>query len=180
MPLKYVKIALIAVLSCTIFKPTFSWMVARFEETESFYAHGYLVPFVAAFLVFRLKDKLKAAEPRVYDKGLAMLVIFLCLHLLASFFEINFLSGLCFIGCLSALMLYNCGPAFLRVIAFPLFFLVFMVPAPNAIVFYVYGSEVAMGWFHDFSGLLVFVFAFIGFIILREIFISWRKKPIAS
>jgi len=42
-------------------------------------------------------------------------------------------------------------------------------------VFYIYGSKVAMGWFHDFSGVLVFVFAFLGLIILKKIFSLWPQ-----
>ena len=43
------------------------------------------------------------------------------------------------------------------------------------LAFYVYGSEFAMGKFHDFSGFLVFVVAFIGLTLLRNLFL-WQEK----
>jgi len=47
------------------------------------------------------------------------------------------------------------------------------------IVAFIYGSEVATGWFHDFSGILLFGFAFLGLVIAVRI-LSWeREKPIS-
>ena len=37
------------------------------------------------------------------------------------------------------------------------------------VVFYLFGSEFAMGSFHDYSGMLVFVFAFFGLVLLKKV-----------
>lgn len=47
------------------------------------------------------------------------------------------------------------------------------------IVAFVYGSEVATGKFHDFSGFLLFVIALIGLIIAGRI-LSWEKEKVIS
>ena len=43
------------------------------------------------------------------------------------------------------------------------------------LVAFVYGSEVATGKFHDFSGFLLFGFAFAGLFIAGRI-LSWQKE----
>ena len=43
------------------------------------------------------------------------------------------------------------------------------------LVAFVYGSEIATGKFHDFSGFLVFVFALSGLIIVGRL-LSWKKE----
>ncbi|KPK41319.1 MAG: hypothetical protein AMJ78_05760 [Omnitrophica WOR_2 bacterium SM23_29] len=47
------------------------------------------------------------------------------------------------------------------------------------VVAFVYGSEVATGKFHDFSGFLLFAIALIGLIIVGRI-LSWEKEKITS
>ncbi len=270
---RLVKLILIILLMCLIFWPTFVWMKFRFSEPESFYAHGFLIPFVFGYLVFKQKEELKALNFKTAPAGIVVLILSLLLHLFAYFFEINFLSGFSLIGVFCGLILYNCGLTFVRQISFPLFFLMFMIPLPKAmtlgvsfhlklfaaniasfivsfivplksansmvylpngvltvgapcsglkslitlsalsllfahlsgfnikrkiifficsipiailsnivrimlliIVFYVYGSEVTMGWFHDFSGFLIFVIAFIGLAILRKLMLLWPEK----
>ncbi|RKY34309.1 MAG: hypothetical protein DRP78_06740 [Candidatus Omnitrophota bacterium] len=43
-------------------------------------------------------------------------------------------------------------------------------------VFYVYGSKFTMGWFHDFSGILLFIIAFLSLTGLKNIFLLWPEK----
>ncbi len=268
-----VRIALLVLLLIAVFYPVFQWMNVRFSDPESFYAHGYLVPFVAGYLVFLKWGQLSKLPCGSHRFGLAILLAGLLLHLGAQFFEINFLSGIMLIPVLYGLILYNCGRLIARRILFPLLFLLFMVPLPNALlmgvsfylkiiaancaaalmgtfiplrqsgsliyfpngvltvgapcsglksmialsalsllfaylgefnarkkflffllalpvafaanilrimllifVYFVYGVDAAMGKFHDFSGLAVFVFAFIGLVFLRKVFLLWHEK----
>ena len=46
------------------------------------------------------------------------------------------------------------------------------------LVTYIYGKEAAMGFFHDFSGMLVFAFAFIGLIIVMRFLKCRTTKPV--
>jgi len=268
-----IRIIIIVALIGYVFWNTFLWMNYRFSEPESFYAHGYLVPFIAIFLILRKKEELFSAEFSPEIKGLWLLIAGLLLHIFALFFGINFLSGLSFIAVLFGLVIYNFGVRFLRTILFSLCFLIFMIPMPKVLtlglsfhlkllaariasfligfiiplksagsvvylpngvltvgspcsglkslialsalsllfayltgfslrrrvafflsalpiafasnivrimllifVFYVYGGDVALGWFHDFSGMLVFVFAFIGLVLLRKLFLLCPEK----
>jgi len=273
--LKYFKLVILASLTVFVFWNTLIWMNARFSEPESFYAHGFLVPFIVAYLIWQKKDKIIQAGCSSSRVGLVLATVSLLIHVFASFFEINFLSGLAFLGVLVGLILFNLGVKTAKVIWFSLFFLIFMIPFPKAmtlglsfylkifaanvasfcmalivplrnagglvylpngiltvgapcsglkslislsalsllfahitgfdfkkqclffvcsipvaiisnimrimlliLVYYVYGSKIAMGWFHDFSGMLVFVFAFVGLVIIRKVFLLCEKKQI--
>ncbi len=63
-----------------------------------------------------------------------MLVPALLVHLLASAWQVGFLSGFALLGTLAGLVLTLLGPQMLRVVAFPLIFLVFMVPVPSVLI----------------------------------------------
>ena len=262
-----IKWILTGLLLIVVFWPTFQWMNYRFSEAESFYAHGYLIPFIVAYLIFLKRERLRNISLKPDNAGLILLLVSLAAHFFAYYFEIHFMSGLSLIAVICGLVLYNYGASFLRTLAFPLGFLLFMVPLPNAmtvgisfylkilaariacsmigiivplknagslvylpngvltvgapcsglkslialsalsllfayltgfsfkkrilffltalsvaffanvariilliLVYYVYGAGVAMGWFHDFSGMLVFVFAFSGLALLRKFF----------
>ena len=47
---------IVGVLLVLIYLPTFVWMKARFDEAESYYSHGYLVPLVFAYLIWMKRD----------------------------------------------------------------------------------------------------------------------------
>jgi len=125
---------IIGALVIAVYWPTFIWMIARFEEAESYYSHGYLVPLVFAYLVWLKRNELKSAEIKPLGIGLALFLPALLLHLFAYFFEINFISGFTIILALFGLSLYIYGTGITRKVAFAILFLVFMVPLPQVFI----------------------------------------------
>ncbi|MFA5339481.1 MAG: exosortase/archaeosortase family protein [Candidatus Omnitrophota bacterium] len=125
---------IVAVLLVLIYLPTFIWMKARFDEVESYYSHGYLVPLVFAYLIWMKRDELRKCA--IKPAGLALLIFApaLLAHLLAYFFEINFVSGFTLIAAIFGLALYLYGPEITKKITFPVIFLVFMVPLPQVMI----------------------------------------------
>ena len=101
------------------------------------YSHGFLVPFFSGYLVWVGRDRLKAAIPYVKTNGAGLLVLLagLGMLVLGDIGAENFLSRGSLIVILAGLILFHLGPAILRQVAFPLVFLLFMVPLP-AILFY--------------------------------------------
>ena len=122
------------VLLALIYLPTFIWMKARFDEVESYYSHGYLVPLVFAYLIWMKRDELRKCA--IKPAGLALLIFVpaLLVHLLAYFFEINFVSGFTLIAALFGLALYLYGTEVTKKVAFPVIFLIFMVPLPQVMI----------------------------------------------
>lgn len=135
--MKYVSrygLIIVGLLLAAVYWPTFVWMNARFTEAESYYSHGFLVPFVFAYLIWMKRDELRKCD--IDPSGLALLIFVPALftHLLAYFFEINFVSGFTLIAVLFGLALYLYGPSVTRKTAFPIIFLVFAVPLPQVMI----------------------------------------------
>ena len=114
--------------------PTFwwtaRWMVERWEQTNSYYSHGWLIPLVSAFLLYRMRQRIVACPRRPCALGLLLLVPSVLIHLLAVAWQVGFLSGFALLGVLAGITLTLFGPAMLRTVWFPIVFLLFMVPVP--------------------------------------------------
>jgi exosortase len=112
-----------------LFWSTFSWLVYNWLN-NSYYSHGLLVPLVAAFFVWRKREVLAPENRRPDNLGLAVLAVSLVVFLLAQIWQAFHISAFAFILLLAGLALYFLGREATRSIAFPLAFLLFMVPLP--------------------------------------------------
>jgi exosortase len=98
------------------------------------FSHGFLIVPIAAYLVWERRKKLAATpiEPTVV--GLVLLLCSLA-TLAAGILGVElFLSRVSMIGVIGSVVLFTTGWRFLRVLMFPLAFLLLMIPIP-AIVF---------------------------------------------
>lgn len=129
-----IKLGIIAGLLVFIYWPAFTWMIARFNEADTYYSHGFLVPFVFLYLIWAKRDDLKKAEISPLNIGLILLVPALLVHLLAHLLEINFVSGFSLIAALFGLSLYLYGLGISRQLTFAILFLVFMIPLPQVLI----------------------------------------------
>jgi len=126
--------AAIVLLLGTAFWWTFQWMVVRWDRPGSYYTHGWLVGPISLGLLYLRRRELAATPLRTCLWGLLVLVPSLLLHLLATAWQVGFLSGFALLGALAGLVLTLLGPAMLRKCLFPIAFLAFMVPLPDALV----------------------------------------------
>lgn len=125
---------IIGALFIAVYWPTFIWMIARFEEADTYYSHGYLVPLVFAYLIWIKRNELKKCDIKPLNIGLFIFVPALLIHLAAYFFEINFISGFSLIFALFGLSLYLYGIGATKKLAFAIVFLVFMIPLPQVFI----------------------------------------------
>jgi len=114
---------------CAYFE-TFLWMLGRWRAPSSYYSHGFLVPLVTLFLIWRKRDALRAEPIGSSRMGMGLLVAGLLVHAAASVLRIHFISGFSFLAVVIGACLYLFGGRAVRQIAFPLAFLVFMIPLP--------------------------------------------------
>jgi len=125
---------IIAILLILVYWPTFVWMNARFTEAETYYSHGFLVPFVFAYLIWMKRGEVQKCAVKPIDLALLIFVPALLIHLFAYFFEINFVSGFTLIAVLFGLAIYLYGSDVTKKIVFPVMFLIFMVPLPQVMI----------------------------------------------
>ncbi|MDD5644861.1 MAG: exosortase/archaeosortase family protein [bacterium] len=127
------KILLMGILLCVIYWPTFLWMKERFLWAGSYYSHGFLIPPVAAFLIWKKREVFgNPAESSVI--GLFILIASLLVHVVSYAWKIYFISGFSMIFALAGLVVYLFGFKTLKELWFPLCFLIFMIPLPILII----------------------------------------------
>jgi len=98
------------------------------------YSHGFFVVPLAAFFVWERRGALARASRRPSGVGLVVLAASLLCFVAGHFGSELFLTRASLIGVLAGLVLFLLGWQHLRLLAFPLAFLLLMVPLP-AIVF---------------------------------------------
>jgi len=98
------------------------------------YSHGFLIVPVAAYLVWERRKKLTATAIQPSVVGLVLLVGSLATLIAGILGAELFLSRVSMIGVLAGVVLFTTGWRYLRVLMFPLAFLLLMIPIP-AIIF---------------------------------------------
>ncbi|HMB35110.1 MAG TPA: exosortase A [Methylomirabilota bacterium] len=102
---------------------------------DSNYTHGFLVPIFSGVLVWQRRKQLTALPAEGSWIGLLVLLLGIGILLLGDIGSENFLMRSSLIVILVGLVLFLLGPRVLRVVAFPLLFLIFMVPLPSTIFY---------------------------------------------
>jgi exosortase len=102
--------------------------------TDPTYSHGFLVAPIALFLVWQERDRLRQAPLEPSALGLVLIAVSLGLYALGSLGAELFVTRASLIGVMAGTVVYVFGWAHFRLVAFPLAFLMFMIPLP-AVVF---------------------------------------------
>lgn len=115
--------------------PTVRWMLERFSAEGSYYSHGPLIPLIGLYFIWHKRKALRSLPRSSSAWGLALMGFAAALHLGAGIiFGINFVSGISLIVMLGGVSLYVWGPAITGALAFPLGFLLFMIPVPQVLL----------------------------------------------
>ena len=122
-----------------IYKTTLIWLYERYVAVDSYYSHGFLIPFVTLFLIWHKRKELATAN-WIYSKwGLALIIFALFVHIASLLTGVFFISGFTLLLLVFGIVLFLFGKEFIKKILFPLSFLIFMFPLPlvavNAISF---------------------------------------------
>lgn len=125
--------AVAAAAFAVLFWPVAAGLVFHWAQDDS-YSHGFLIAPIAAWFAWERRHRAAAAPARPSAWGLAAAAASLLLLLAGLAAAELFLTRIALIGTLASAVLFLFGWAQLRVMAFPLAFLLLMVPLP-AIVF---------------------------------------------
>lgn len=108
-------------------------VLERLTLGDSYYSHGLLVPLVSVLVAVAAYRRVGLPVGRSRSgtaMGWLLLVTFLTVHLVGVYARVTFVSGFALIGVLGGLILCWGGWPLLRVYAWPVALLVFMVPLP--------------------------------------------------
>jgi exosortase D (VPLPA-CTERM-specific) len=116
-----------------LFMDSLALMVKWWEREE--YSHGYMIPFVAAFLVYQRVNRLPDAYRKGSWWGTILLVLAIFLFVLGEMSAIYTLIQYGFLVALYGLVISLFGVSGFTLFLGPLLYLIFMIPLPNFIYF---------------------------------------------
>lgn len=125
-----IKLTTLAILTLIAYIPTLIWMYERWVEHDTYYSHGFLVPFISLFLIWLKRETLSKTEIKPASIGWLFFLSGMLAHLLSALVRVYFTSGFSLLVVLIGLVLLFFGKKSLRQVLFPICFLVFMIPAP--------------------------------------------------
>ncbi|MCE5311229.1 MAG: exosortase/archaeosortase family protein [Acidobacteriales bacterium] len=115
------------------YAPVLARLIRQWASDDDM-GHGFFVPVVAGYIVWRLRGELMAEPVSTNWWGLALVLYGALQVTVATLAAELFLARTALIISLVGAVLFTCGTRCTRKLAFPLFLLVFMVPIP-AIVY---------------------------------------------
>ncbi len=118
----------VVVLIVALFAPTLQWLVLSWLGNP-YYSHGFLIPLVSGWLIWRQRAALSHA--RAENIGLALAAFGVGLHLLALPGQWQVVSASALVITLVGLVWAFAGREVVRAWAFPLLFLLLMIPLPG-------------------------------------------------
>jgi exosortase len=104
--------------------------LARQWGSDDNYSHGFFVAPLAFYFAWQRRDNLKSAKLRPSVLGIVLIAASIGLFLAGLFGAELFFTRISLIGVLAGVVLYVWGREHLRILAFPIAFLLLMVPLP--------------------------------------------------
>jgi exosortase len=122
------------ILVLIMYTPVLSSLAKQWWNDPN-YGHGFLVPVFAGCVLWSQRDRWRALPLRPNNFGLAIMLFAIALRVLGTLGAELFISRLSFVILISGIVVFLAGSQMLRSIAFPIGYLLFMIPLP-AIVYY--------------------------------------------
>src|SRR3989338_5841468 len=161
--LKSFKWLIVSGLLAYIYYPTALWMVDRWMARDSYFAHGFLIPLISAYWIFRKRKELcKWAVP---GEGWGLLIVLAgaLVQVMSSIFRIYFVSAISFVLILFGLVWFLFGRKVLKATWFPIAFLFLMIPLPLLMI-----SEITLKMKFFVSEVATYLLNFTGFHTVRQ------------
>ena len=125
-------LAAVAVSIICLYAGTLS-SLARQWASDDDYSHGFFVAPLAAYFLWERREALRQAPVRPSAAGLLLVTFSLIVFIAGRFGAELFLTRVSLIGVLAGAVLFLAGWRWLQLTAFPLAFLLLMVPLPSII-----------------------------------------------
>jgi exosortase A len=122
---------LLLALGATYF-PTIQWMYERYVAPDSYYSHGFIIPLISIFLIWKNKAAMRPSEMESGWTGAILIVTAMLIHILGTVLYVFSLSGFSLLLYIIGSVWFLFGRRVFMKLLFPLMFLVFMLPLPEA------------------------------------------------
>jgi exosortase len=102
-----------------------------YSEADNTY--GFFVPLVSLFLVWRMRARLLEMEMRPARWGAIIVLLAILGQFLGVATDVGYLQGISLIGLIAGLVILLGGWKLFRIMAFPILYLILMVPLPGSV-----------------------------------------------
>jgi exosortase len=126
--------AMLTALVAILYAPVLASLARQWWDDPN-YGHGFFVPVFAAYILWRERKQWRAAPQRASNFGLWIMIAAIGLLILGTLGAELFTTRISMLFLLAGIIVFLTGWRALRSVAFPLGYLVFMIPMP-AIVYY--------------------------------------------
>ena len=123
----------IALLYCVVFADAVREMVENYNSPDSYYTHGYIIPFISLYFVWRKREELRKLHTEPSRWGLWMISGCGLLVLAGDFLGFRIIAQFAMILALAGIIMSLWGNSHVRALWFPVAFLLFMIPIPTSI-----------------------------------------------
>jgi exosortase len=131
-PFSWKTIAWVSILLAVCYAPVLYKLAAQWYNDEDM-GHGFFVPVIAAYIAWQKRDKIAGLLPRPNWWGLAIMIWAGLQLYIGTLGAELFTARTSFVFSIIGAVLLLGGKEYLRIFAFPLFLLFFMVPIPAVI-----------------------------------------------
>jgi exosortase len=127
-------LAFTVVLLVLCYFRTFFELYRTWVAPDSYYLHGFLIPPVSLFFVWRRRRELLSTQARPSWLGHAVVGVACLMLLLGDVLGLRFATQLSFVVMLTGLVLAFWGTRHLAIVWFPIVFLLMMIPVPASVI----------------------------------------------
>lgn len=125
---------LLPILVAILYAPVIASMVRQWWSDPN-YGHGFFVPVFAGYVLWSARDWWRSLPLRPSNSGLALMLFAIALRILGMLGAELFMARLSLVVLIAGMILFLAGRQTLWSVAFPIGYLLFMIPLP-AIVYY--------------------------------------------
>ena len=122
-------IAFVAFLFFILFQPVILKLIESWDADPN-YSHGFFIPFISFYFVYTKLEVIKKTTPSSSNKGFWIVLLGLLLFILGWISSLDFVQGISMLIVLWGSILYLFGKEVGKLITFPVFYLIFMIPLP--------------------------------------------------
>ena len=127
-------ISIMALAFFAAYHDVLKWMYGRYTGPDSYYSHGFIVPVICGYFIWKKREELKAEKLTRSWWGLVLILAASIIHVVGTGLYVFSISGFSILLFTVGTCLFVFGKNITRRLWFPLVFMVFMLPLPMVVI----------------------------------------------